>query len=197
VTVYGCSRTDAGVSARRYVANFHADVRLRLDRFRMAINWHLPAEIHVLVAEEVPPEFHARHSARAKTYVYRIVHGISPLRRGRAWEFKHSLDPGRMESAARLFLGTRDFRPFCQTRDVDGSCTIAQLDVTEVGGDVLVTVKGDRFLYKMVRRIVGALIACGSGRLTQRDIRAALAGRPFPPFQTAPAQGLLLDSAEY
>jgi len=60
-----------------------------------------------------------------------------------------------------------------------------------------VTVEGDRFLYKMVRRIVGALVACGSGRLTQKDIRAALAGRPFRPFQTAPARGLLLDSVEY
>jgi tRNA pseudouridine38-40 synthase len=62
---------------------------------------------------------------------------------------------------------------------------------------VAVTVRGDRFLYKMVRRIVGALVAYGSGRLTQKDIRAALAGRPFQPFQTAPAQGLLLDSVEY
>ena len=232
VTVYGCGRTDAGVSARAYVANFHAEGHDRivgqfgscpkaLDRLKLALNHFLPEDILVTSVEETKPGFHARHSTLGKTYVYRIVRRRSPLRRRHAWEFWFKLDVEKMRKAARLFEGTRDFRAFCQTRDLDGTCHVRRVrvlarDMTALSDrgrrgqlscnsdrvpvpedEVLVVVEGDRFLYKMVRRIVGALVACGSGRLTQKDIRAALAGRPYQPFQTAPAQGLLLDSVDY
>jgi len=212
VTVYGCGRTDAGVSARAYIANVHIDSPLSLDRLKLAVNHFLPEDILILSVAETKPEFHARHSAMGKTYVYHIVRRKSPLRRRFAWEFWVELDVEKMRRAAYLFEGARDFRAFCQTRDQDGICRVrhvqvAARDMTALSDnsdrvpmpadEVLVVVEGDRFLYKMVRRIVGALVACGSGRLTQKDIRAALGGRPFPPFQTAPAHGLLLDSVEY
>lgn len=231
VTVYGCGRTDAGVSARAYAANVHTDSPLTPDRLKLALNHFLPADILVMSVEDAKPNFHARHSALGKTYVYRLVRRKSPLRRRHAWEFWFKLDVERMRKAAHLFEGAKDFRPFCQkgtvpdcaalrrggdcprpANDEDGIChvrrvQVAARDMTELSDnsdrvpvpedEVLMTVEGDRFLYKMVRRIVGALVACGSGRLTQKDIRAALAGRPSPPFQTAPAQGLLLDSVEY
>ena len=229
VTVYGCSRTDAGVSARAYVANVHIDSQLTPDRLKLALNHFLPDDILILSVEEAKPGFHARHSALGKTYVYRVVRRKSPLRRRHAWEYWFKLDVEKMGKAARLFGGRRDFRPFCQTKDTDGTCDIRRIRVCagheRENGDctgsrqtraseglspvfakdrvpsppdeVIVTVEGDRFLYKMVRRIVGALAACGSGRLTQKDIRAALAGKPHPPFQTAPAHGLLLHSVEY
>jgi tRNA pseudouridine38-40 synthase len=197
VTVYGCGRTDAGVSARAYVANVHVESPLSIERLRLAVNHFLPDDILVLSVEEAKPGFHARHSALGKTYVYRIVRRKSPLRRRHAWEFWFKLDFDKMCKAASLFEGAKDFRAFCQTRDQNGVCHVRHVQVAASGDEVLVTVEGDRFLYKMVRRIVGALVACGSGRLTQKDIRAALAGKPFPPFQTAPAHGLLLDSVEY
>jgi tRNA pseudouridine38-40 synthase len=197
VTVYGCGRTDAGVSARAYVANVHVESPLSIERLRLAVNHFLPDDILVLSVEEAKPGFHARHSALGKTYVYRIVRRKSPLRRRHAWEFWFKLDFDKMCKAACLFEGAKDFRAFCQTRDQNGVCHVRHVQVAASGDEVLVTVEGDRFLYKMVRRIVGALVACGSGRLTQKDIRAALAGKPFPPFQTAPAHGLLLDSVEY
>jgi tRNA pseudouridine38-40 synthase len=234
VTVYGCGRTDAGVSARAYVANFHTEGHDRIvgqfgscpkapDRLKLALNHFLPADILILSVEEAKPGFHARHSALGKTYVYRIVRRKSPLRRRHAWEYWFKLDVEKMRKAAHLFEGAKDFRAFCQTKDEDGVCHVRRVRVSSGHRDmtamtlgagraslsdssdriplpedeVLVTVEGDRFLYKMVRRIVGALVACGSGRLTQKDIRAALAGRPCQPFQTAPAQGLLLDSVEY
>jgi tRNA pseudouridine38-40 synthase len=183
VTAYGCGRTDAGVSARRYVLNFHADLALPPERLRAALNHFLPEGIHVFSAAEVPPEFHARFSAKRKTYAYRIVRTMSPLRRHHAWEYRYPLDVERMRKAARLFA--------------DGTCLVDTVAVQATDDEVAVTVRGDRFLYKMVRRIVGALAACGSGRLTQGDIRAALAGKPHQPFQTAPAQGLLLDSVDF
>jgi tRNA pseudouridine38-40 synthase len=197
VTVYGCGRTDAGVSARAYAANVHIDSPLSVERLRLAVNHFLPDDILVMSIEVARPGFHARHSAVGKTYVYRIVRRKSPLRRRHAWEYWFKLDVEKMRKAARLFEGAKDFRPFCQTRDQDGVCHVRRVLVETSGDEVLVTVEGDRFLYKMVRRIVGALAACGSGRLTQKHIRAALKGRPFQPFQTAPAQGLLLDSVEY
>ncbi len=197
VTLYGCSRTDAGVSARAYVANLHTGSPLSVERLKLALNHFLPEDILVLSIEEAEPGFHARHSALGKTYAYRIVRSRSPLRRQRAWEFWFKLDAEKMRKAAPLFAGRKDFQPFCLTRDANGFCTVESVSVGVDGDEVTVTVRGDRFLYKMVRRIVGALVACGSGRLTQRDTRAALAGRPFPPFQTAPARGLLLDSVEY
>jgi tRNA pseudouridine38-40 synthase len=216
VTVYGCGRTDAGVSARGYVANVHVDSPLSIERLKLAFNHFLPEDILVTSVEEVGPGFHARHSALGKTYVYRLVRHRSPLRHRHAWEFWFKLDVEKMRKAAALFEGRKDFRPFClkgtvpvcaalqrggdcprPTQTEDGICHVRHVRVAAADDEVMVTVEGDRFLYKMVRRIVGALVACGSGRLTQKDIRAALAGKPFPPFQTAPAQGLLLDSVEY
>jgi tRNA pseudouridine38-40 synthase len=197
VTVHGCGRTDAGVSARAYVANFHSDTTLPAEKLHRALNWHLPDDIHVMSVEDADPGFGARHSARSKTYCHRIIRGRSPLRSRFAWEFLHPLDAAKMRAAARLLVGRRDFRPFCQTRDENGICNVLSIVVGAVGDEITVAVTGDRFLYKMVRRIVGALVAYGSGRLNLADIRAALAGRAHRPFQTAPAPGLLLHSVEY
>jgi tRNA pseudouridine38-40 synthase len=197
VTVYGCARTDAGVSARAYAANVHIDSRLGPERLKLAINHFLPEDILIRSVEEAEPGFHARHSALGKTYVYHIVQRKSPLRRRFAWEVWFKLDTVRMGRAAPLFEGVRDFRAFCQTRDENGVCRVRHVRVVASGDEVLVTVAGDRFLYKMVRRIVGALVACGAGRLTQKDIRSALVGKPYPPFQTAPSRGLLLESVRY
>jgi tRNA pseudouridine38-40 synthase len=196
-TVYGCGRTDAGVSARGYVANFHTGTNLAPERLRLALNAHLPDDIRCLACEDVPESFNARFSARSKTYVYHILRGVSPLRRAHAWEFRFALDAAKMRDATGLFAGSKDFQPFCQTRDADGTCNVLGIGVTEFGDEITVAVSGDRFLYKMVRRIVGALVTFGAGRVTKSDLKAALAGRPHQPFQTAPAQGLILDSVEY
>ncbi len=201
ITVYGCGRTDAGVSARGYVANFHAEgsdrVLIDQERLRRAMNHYLPADIHVHAAEFVPESFHARHDARGKSYVYHVVQGISPLRRARAWEIACPLNVVKLRRAARFFIGTRDFNAFCHTDDATGRCTIRVIDVSESGEELKIAVHGDRFLYKMVRRIVGAMVAYGRGRVTLKDLAAALAGRPHTPFQTAPAHGLILDSVCY
>lgn len=193
----GCSRTDAGVSARSYVANFLTESRLGLDRWRRALNHHLPRAILVREIVEVPDSFHARFDARSKNYRYRMVRGRSPLRAAHAWELRWPVKPDRMRRALREFLGTRDFRPLCQTTETSGTCTMLELTLAEADDELELLVRGDRFLYKLVRRITGAAVHYGAGRLTLADIRAALAGRPRRAFRTAPARGLLLDSVEY
>ncbi|MFO7674745.1 MAG: tRNA pseudouridine(38-40) synthase TruA [bacterium] len=197
VTVYGCGRTDAGVSALNYVANFRTDRALAVERWRRALDYHLPPAIHVKSVSETDPGFHARHDARGKLYRYRVIRGRSPLRRARAWELRGPVDLARVRRGAGVFVGTHDFRPLCQTRDQSGTCTVSSIAVTTAGDEIEFAVVGDRFLYKMVRRIVGAAVTYGAGRLTLADVRSALAGRPHRPFRTAPAQGLLLDSVEY
>jgi len=195
-TVYGCSRTDSGVSARNYVANFFTESRLDPERLRKAVNFHLPRAILVKQAEEAPPDFHARYSAKGKTYQYCLVRGRSPLRSPQAWELRSPVDTARMRRAFKPLAGRHDFAPLCHLNS-PGVCTLSLLDLSESGDEILVTVRGNRFLYKMVRRIVGAVVTYGAGGITLADIRASLAGRKHKPFPTAPAHGLVLDRVEY
>ena len=213
VSVHGCGRTDAGVSARNYVADFTPARHLPFERWLRALNYHLPPDICVKAVEPAPAGFHARFSARRKHYHYRIVRGRSPLRHPRAWELRGPVDVERVRRAAAEFTGRRDFRAFCQVREVvaagriapdalsaerqAGTCAVERIAVSAAADELELRVIGDRFLYKMVRRIVGAAITYGAGRMTLADIRAALAGRPHRAFRTAPAHGLLLDRVEY
>ncbi len=197
VDVYGCSRTDAGVSARAYVANFWTESRLTPERLRAAINFYLPDDIFVKSADEVAPEFHARYSARGKRYSYYIVRNRSPLRARHAWEFIYPLNVERLRVAGGFFVGERDFNPFCYTTEPDGVCKIFAVGVRARADELIITVRGDRFLYKMVRRIVGAMVAYASYRLTRDDIKNALAGKKAKPFAVAPAKGLILEKVYY
>lgn len=197
VVVYGCSRTDASVSARNYVANFHTGSTLPVERLRLALNAHLPADIFIKSAAEASPDFHARFSARSKTYLYTLVRTVSPLRRRYAWEFCQPLSITRIRAAAKLFIGSHNFNPFCHTKERNGICTLEPIAIAAKADTLVFRISGDRFLYKLVRRIVGALVACGTGRLTTADIKAALAGRRHPAYTTAPACGLILDSVKY
>lgn len=197
VVIHGCSRTDAGVSARNYVANFRCPVKIPVERIPPALNHHLPDDIFVKDAEVVADDFHARYSARGKVYSYYIVCGRSPLRRRFAWEYTGRIDIERLKNCRQLFLGTSDFSRFCYDRSGGGWCTVRSITVQQHHDELVVTVRGDRFLYKMVRRIVGALVAYATGRITKRDIRAALNGRKHRPFVTAPACGLILERVIY
>jgi len=148
-------------------------------------------------AQAVPLQFHARYSARAKTYSYTIVLNRSPLRSRHAWEYPYPLNLERLKSVARLFLGKHDYNPFCHTKEPNGICQITSIRVKTSKDQITILIQGNRFLYKMVRRIVGAMVAYASGRLTRQQIRAALAGKKHRPFLTAPANGLILESVRY
>ncbi len=197
ICVYGCGRTDAGVSAHNYVANFHCPDRLPPARIAAALNFYLPSDIFVKAAEIVPDDFHARYSALTKTYSYSIICNRSPLRRRFAWEIYHPLNLKRLQRGARLFLGKKDFNAFCSIRSGKGICTIRLIRVIRKGDEIVIKITGDRFLYKMVRRIVGSLVAYAAGKITLKDIKAALIGKNSKPFTAAPAQGLILDRVSY
>lgn len=197
VEVYGCSRTDAGVSARNYVANFFAPGSLPVERIPPGLNFYLPRDIFVKSAEIVPPDFHARYSAKAKLYSYTVIFGRSPLRARYVWEYPYPVNRDRLKPAARLFIGKRDFNPFCHTREPNGICRITSIRIASRADAVTFYIRGDRFLYKMVRRMVGGILACAAGRLTVKQLRAALAGKSPRTFITAPARGLVLEQVYY
>ncbi|MFZ0633532.1 MAG: tRNA pseudouridine(38-40) synthase TruA, partial [Acidobacteriaceae bacterium] len=172
----GSGRTDAGVHARGQVASFALDAPIPPENLLRALNRKLPEPIRVLSAEPAPPEFHARHSARAKSYDYRIDRAeICPPWRARfAWALPWPLDVSRMQTAAQAVIGTHDFTSFAAfdpdrtTRDAaeeeDGPGrignvrTILHSEWREEGETLIYRVRGDGFLHHMVRNLVGTFV---------------------------------------
>lgn len=207
VQLYGAGRTDAGVHALGQVAHFQTGSRLAPAEFQHALNALLPATIRVMHAEEVAPEFHARHSAIAKTYSYRIFRGevAPPFSARYVLHVPWPLDEAAMMEAARLFEGQHDFTMFsaapggdADAQDANTLRTIFSSLVKREGSELRYTVYGRSFLRYMVRRMVGTLLEVGRGRVAAAEIPPLFdlrdRSRTGP---TAPPQGLCLDSIEY
>ena len=199
----GSGRTDAGVHALRQVA--HLDLRkgLPAETLRRGINDELPADIHVLAVDSVPHRFHARHAAEARSYLYQISRRRSAFAKPFVWWVREPLDLARMQEAAQRFTGMHDFQAFSDD-DPDEKSTDVLLDEVTLaeGGDlILVRVGGSHFIWKMVRRMVGVLVAVGKGELEPEAIARLLGGNPegLPPpaTLTAPASGLFLERVFY
>lgn len=207
--LYGAGRTDAGVHAVGQVA--HLDLRTSLPpaSLRDRLNDELPADINVLAVEPVRHTFHARHSAVSRRYVYQIARRRTAFAKPFVWWVKHPLDVDAMRSAARLFVGMRDFGSFAQRDAEDDEAMgamkarstlvlIEQLDVLEFDDLLLVVIEGSHFLWKMVRRVVGVLVEVGRGALTSADAAALLTSPSDQPARlTAPASGLFLERVRY
>jgi tRNA pseudouridine38-40 synthase len=202
-TAYGAGRTDAGVHAIGQVA--HVDLSRAWTPFRLSegLNAHLvPHPVAVLKVEAAPDEFHARHSASARHYVYRIVNRRSPLTfdRGRAWAIKRRLDAEAMHEAARALIGRHDFTTFrdmqCQARSPVR--TLDRLDVRREGDAITFEVSALSFLHRQVRSMVGSLVDVGAGRWSAADLKGALdAADRNRCGQVAPACGLYLARVDY
>ena len=202
VRLIGAGRTDAGVHARRQVANFTTACRIPAAGLRRGVNALLPEAIAVLEVEEVDPAFHARAHARAKEYRYRIVRGdvVSPFDAPFAGHVRGGLDVAALGAAAERLVGTHDFTSFCSVdTDVETRVrTIYESAVTERGGEVEYRVRGDGFLRHMVRTIVGTLLEIGRGRRRPADIPAILGARDRRAAgPCADARGLTLERVFY
>jgi tRNA pseudouridine38-40 synthase len=202
VTVHGAGRTDAGVHAEGQVASAHVTVAHDAATVQRAINAQLPPEIRVVAAEDAPTTFHARFSARAKSYRYQIanVAVASPFTRVFAWHVPEPLDLAAMRQGAAALVGTHDFSAF-QSSGSGVSATVRTVTRSEfVERDDLLAyeVDGDGFLRHMVRAIVGTLVEIGRGRRPSDDVRALLVGGSRAQAgATAPAHGLVLVKVEY
>ncbi len=203
VRVHGSGRTDAGVHALGQVFHFDAAWRHGPVRLLAALRGGLPATIQIRSARRVPPDFHARFSARGKTYVYQIHHGgpADPFRHPYCWSIPQKLDVAAMRQAARRLCGRHDFRSFAADNGSGpGSAVrhLRRLVITGRGARLRITAEADGFLYKMVRGLVGALVAVGQGRLAPDDVVAIRrAARRTNAVATAPPQGLFLARVRY
>jgi tRNA pseudouridine38-40 synthase len=198
--VYGAGRTDAGVHALAQVA--HLDVGTSLPPAALAANLNdaLPSDIHVRRIEVVPHRFHARHDATARGYLYQIARRRTAFAKPFVWWVRDPLDVARMRKGAAAFAGLRDFASFTDDDPDEKSTTVAidAVTIEEAGALLLVRVVGSHFLWKMVRRMVGLLVAVGTGALETAEIGRALASRSdLPAKLTAPASGLFLEFVAY
>src|SRR5688500_2841477 len=180
VRVHGAGRTDAGVHAIAQCA--HVDLPARRygnDRWISALNGLLPSTIRIMRCRFVYDSFHARISAKRKTYRYRIWNAdvLPPLENGRAWHVRNDLDTTAMVTAANDFLGRHDFASFAANRGApvsDTVRTIRNIRLRQSGPRILIEVEGDGFLYKMVRLMVGTLMRIGVGMAAPNEIRSRL-----------------------
>ena len=198
--LYGAGRTDAGVHALRQVAHLDIDTTLPPDALRRRINEALPADINVLDAAKVRHKFHARHDAVARSYIYQISRRRTAFAKAYVWWVKEDLDLGAMRHLAARFVGRHDFQSFSDDDPAEKSTEVVvdSLEVYEDGDLVLVHIEGSHFLWKMVRRLVGVVVAVGTGALTGDQAAGFLEARsPMPARLTAPASGLFLERVYY
>lgn len=202
--VHGAGRTDAGVHAAGQTAHFDAEWKHPPGALQAGCNSLLSPDITLLMIEQVPESFHARHSAVSKTYVYRIFNSKvrSSLNRLYAWHLPHRLEPRAMSEAARHLLGSHDFAAFGAPTDGTPSTvremTAASWVQGHDSGILEFSITGTGFLRYMVRSLVGTLVQVGMGRITPSQfldiLKSCLRSRSGP---TAPANGLCLKSVEY
>ena len=208
----GSGRTDAGVHARAQVASFELSAPIPPPSLFRALNRTLPSSIRVLAAEHAAPDFHARHSVRAKTYEYRIFRGeICPPWLARyVYALNWPLEVEKMQRAASFVIGEHDFTSFAatdpdlSTRDSDppnlqtNIRTVFSSSWTEEQDLLIYKVRGNGFLHHMVRNLVGTFLDAVRGQIPPDEITAILERQSRAAAgPTAPARGLFLDSVEY
>ena len=202
----GSGRTDAGVHALAQVASFVTASPIPAANLVVALNDLLPPSIRVMDAAEVSPDFHARKSARAKTYRYRIFRGdICPPPQARyVWHYPYPLDEAAMITAAGALVGEHDFTSFAAVdpeRDEQPASNVRSIFSStweRQGDELFYAVLGNGFLHHMVRNLVGTFILVGKGTLKPDGVKEILeARRRSAAGATAPASGLWLVSVEY
>ena len=199
VRVFGCSRTDAGVHARAFCAHCDLAVPIPPANLVRAMNAQLPNDIRILRAATARPDFNARNDAKGKEYRYFLYQAdILPPHLAPFWAFCHRpLDLAAMQDAARRFVGRHDFVSFAANphRDLETTVrTIFDFTVRRAGPRITFSVKGDGFLYKQVRSMVGFLLRVGKGGEKPEAVTELLeaAAPRTARVETAPGRGLFL-----
>lgn len=206
VELGGAGRTDAGVHALEQVAHLRVGRRLApAARFAAEVNDRLPAEIHLRAVAPAPERFHARHHATLRSYFYQVSRRRTALAKRFVWWVRRDLDTVSMAAAAAAIAGRHDFAAFCEQPEEQSSTLVVveRAEVAEAGELILVRIAASHFLWKMVRRLVGALVEVGAGELTAAQLAALIeapagARRGFRPAEhTAPPSGLFLERVIY
>ena len=202
IKVVGCGRTDAGVHALSYCANFRSDTRIPLERLPLAINSRLPGDIAVLEAVEAPEDFNAIGSCIKKEYIYKIHNSNirDPFMEKRVCFYPQHLDMELMQRAAKAFEGTHDFRAV-RSEGTQTKTTVRTVHWcrAEKAGDIItVSICANGFLYNMCRAMVGTMVYASYGKLIPEDIPMLLEkGDRRLTGPTMPPQGLYMNRLWY
>jgi tRNA pseudouridine38-40 synthase len=205
VAVAGSGRTDAGVHAKGQTAHFLSEQPLDTFRLLASINGLLPKDIRLKKIEAAVPGFHAQYDAIGKEYHYHVhlERVMDPIHRLYRWHFLHKIDKKLLQEAICLFPGKHDFTSFANdahsgAASRDPTRTLYRLDLKETEGGILLEFEGDGFLYKMVRNIVGTLMAVASFKRPIEDIPLIFAAKNRRmASRAAPSHGLFLMKVHY
>lgn len=202
VHVTGCGRTDAGVHARCYVANFRTTSAIPTDRLPYALNTHLPEDIVVTGAREVHEDFNAIGSCVKKEYTYRIFNSRirDPFYVNRAWFYPKHLDEKIMQQAASQFVGTHDFAAVRSVGTETKSTvrTVYYYEVERLGDLIELRVCANGFLYNMARAMAGTVVYAAEGKIKPEEIGAILdRGDRTAAGPTVPPGGLYMTKLWY
>lgn len=202
INIIGSGRTDSGVHATGQVANFFTNSNIPVHKFALALNSVLSKDVTIKESYEADEEFHSRYSAKGKEYKYLIYNQRvrSPLLRHYTYHVPYELDLVKINRAGEDFIGEHDFRSFMASgRDVDN--TVRRIDKLSINRDnniIEIVVRGNGFLYNMVRIMVGTLIDIGIGKISQDNIPNILLSKNRQNAgHTAKPQGLYLEKVFY
>lgn len=202
IIIHGSGRTDSGVHALSQCATFEADLIMPQDRLKFALNRILPVDILVCDLSIMPDDFHARYSAKGKTYVYKVYMDKirDPFRDNYYFHYPHKLDLDAIQKGMKYFLGTHDFRTFMASGSQVSNTvrTIHSFEVEQIGNTLEFTISGDGFLYNMVRIIIGTLFQVSRGKTSPEEIPMIIANHDRSGAKwTAPPNGLYLKEVHY
>jgi tRNA pseudouridine38-40 synthase len=200
IDLFGAGRTDAGVHATGQVAHLGVDTELNPLRVKYGLNDRLPPDISVINVEEAFPDFHARHDAIARSYIYQISRRRTAFGKKYVWWIKDQLDIDRMREASAHFKGLNNFRSFTDPDQEQGSTKVEILhnELREYGDMIVYHIVGSHFLWKQVRRMTGVLVEVGRGKISPAEVASILRIKSDMPARfTAPPSGLILDKVFY
>ena len=202
ILLVGCGRTDSGVHAENYIANFHTKCALSIETMLNYLYEFLPEDIVVRSMEEAAERFHARYNVKSKTYVYRINTNKfrNVFNRKYSYHLAEKLNLPEMRKASEVLLGSHDFQSFTNSRNSNKSTvrTIYYININEHDGLLEMEFNGNGFLWNMVRVIVGTLLEVGKGNLKPVDVEKILNEKKrWEAGPLAQAKGLFLRDVQY
>jgi len=197
VSIIGAGRTDRGVHAVGQVANFFSSSNLTGEQLRKGINSLTPEDVYIKRIELVEDDFNSRFSAKSKVYCYYIISEPLPCKIRYNWFVKYHLDLSAMKKTIPYILGRHDFKNFSVGNGNNNSvCEIYDMNLTKSDLQIIIKFEADRFLWKMVRGIVGFMVDVGRGRFSPDETKDVFAGN-LKDLYFAPPQGLFLVKVSY
>ena len=196
----GSGRTDSGVHALSQVAHLDVKTMLAPEIIKMKFNDLLPYDINILEVQKINSNFHARHDAVSRSYIYQVSRRRTAFGKNYVWWIKDKLNFDLMSSASFNFIGMHDFTSFSDEDKEEKSSMVLvnNIELAEVGSIILIRITASHFLWKMVRRMVGLLVEIGRGKQNEKDLLFYLNNKSSEPAKyTAPPSGLFLESVLY